>query len=78
VNPLDQLVDMRGKTPRPIVDVIDAVALARKVDRFVVVNEVLLRYAREVAHQAMVVQNVTRGNPRLMDSDWHQPDSAKE
>ncbi len=72
--PID-FVDMRGRTPRPIVDVLDAVCLARGgVDRFTIINEVLLKYTRQVAHEAMMVHRVTGSNPRVMDSNWQKPE----
>jgi hypothetical protein len=69
---------MRGTTPRAIVDVLDAVAIARRVDRFTVVNEILLRHCRQMAHEANVVMRVTGGNPRILDSDWQRPGTITE
>lgn len=66
----EEMVELRGKTPRGIVDVIDAVANAKRVDRMDVVNRVLLLWAREQVHVSTVVGNVTRGNPPLLDSNW--------
>jgi hypothetical protein len=68
-------VDMRGKTPRGIVDVLDAIAIARPGwDRFDVVNEILLKHCRQIAREASVIAKVTQGNPRLVDSDWRPLD----
>lgn len=41
----DDVVDLRGLAPRKTVDVLDAVALARKVSRTDIVNEVLAEWA---------------------------------
>lgn len=66
----EELVELRGKTPKPIIDVLDAICIARGCDRFDVVNEVLLRWARQLAREAIVISRVTQGNPRVMDSNW--------
>ncbi len=74
----DEPVDMRGTTPRAIVDVIDAIAHARRVDRFTIINDILLRHCRQVAHEATIVMRVTGGNPRVMDSDWQRSGMGTE
>lgn len=66
----DDSVELRGQTPKPIVEVLDAICIARGCDRFDVVNEVLLKWARQVAHEATVIASVTRGNPKVMETDW--------
>ncbi len=66
----DSLIELRGKSPKAIIDVVDAVAIANRIDRIDVVNAVLLKWARKQVHVSTVVGNVTRGNPQLMDSDW--------
>ena len=60
-------VELRGMVPRDIVDVIDAVAISRKLSRIDVVNEVLLAYVAERVHEATVISRITRGNPRLAE-----------
>lgn len=53
---------------RPLVDVIDAVSVARKMARIELVSEVLQKWADEQCHIASVVQAVTRGNPRCEEA----------
>lgn len=60
-------VELRGQCPREVVDVLDAVALARDIERTELVNEVLKEYAARMVHLANVVSRVTRGNPALSD-----------
>ena len=66
----DDLVELRGKCPKAIVDVLDAVAIANRCDRIDVVNDILLKWARKKVHESTVVGRVTNGNPRLTDSGW--------
>ncbi len=71
-------VDMRFTTPLGIVQVIDAIAHARRVDRGSIINDILLRHCRQVAHEATIVMRVTGGNPRVMDSNWQKSGIATE
>lgn len=71
----DDWTELRGEIPRPLADLIDALVLARggrakSVDRMTVVNEVLLKWGRQVAHESMIVHRVTGGNPAGLDSSW--------
>lgn len=66
----DDTVELRFKAPRIVVDLLDAVSAARRIDRTEQVNRVLEKWARDVLHQATVVQNVTRGNPLLTERQW--------
>jgi len=68
----EDTVELRGWTPKNTIAVIDAVAIANRVDRFDVVNAVLLRWARKQVHVATVVGNVTQSNPSLSDSAWSE------
>jgi hypothetical protein len=66
----DDLVELRGKTPKSVVAYLDAFALAKRMDRMEVVNRILLTWAREQEHLQSVLASVTRGNPSLPDSGW--------
>ncbi len=66
----DDLVELRGKTPKSVVAYLDAFALAKRMDRMEVVNRILLGWAREQQHLQSVMSNVTRGNPSLPESGW--------
>lgn len=63
-----QTVELRGQCPREVVDVLDAVALARDMERTELVNEVLREYVARMVHLARIVTNVTRANPPLSES----------
>ena len=57
-------VELRVNVPRRFVDLIDAVSLAHRTSRTEEVIALLERWAREIEHQASLVQRLTRGNPR--------------
>jgi hypothetical protein len=62
--------ELRGQTPKSILAVIDAVAIAKRKNRIDIVNHVMLAWAKEQVHLATVIANTTRGNPPLPDTDW--------
>jgi hypothetical protein len=66
----DELVELRGNTPRQIIDVIDAVSSARRISRIELVNRILSKWARDQLHEANVVARVIRGNPPLVEGEW--------
>lgn len=64
----DDFVELRGRTPRWVVDVLDGYAIAHssgitKTDRMDVVNEVLMEWAKRQMHLVKVLDRLTRGNP---------------
>jgi hypothetical protein len=67
-------VELRGEVPRDLIDVIDAVALARGVTRIDLVQQILSRWARERVHEANVIHRVTGGNPPLSESNGSRSD----
>jgi hypothetical protein len=65
--------ELRGECPRWIVEVIDAVALARggpgaNIHRATIVNEVLAEWAEKKRHEAMLVHRIAGFNPTGSDS----------
>jgi hypothetical protein len=56
----DDVVELRGLAPRKTVDVLDAVALARKVSRTDIVNEVLAEWAADRVHESKLVLRVIK------------------
>lgn len=60
--------ELRGECPRSIVNVLDAVSMARDMTRTALVNQILGAFAEKVLHESMLVQKITRDNPRLSDS----------
>lgn len=66
-------VELRGPCPKDTVDVIDAVAHAKRLDRTAMVNRILSEWAEQKLHEAKTIARVVRGNPALrkdMDEEW--------
>lgn len=64
----DDLVELRGLAPRKVVDVLDAVALARKVSRTDIVNEVLAEWAAARVHESVLVLRCTKGEGSVKET----------
>ena len=60
----DNLIELRGMTPRSTIDVLDAVSIARKVTRIELVNEILGSWATEQMHIAQRICSVVGHNPQ--------------
>lgn len=58
-------VELRGQCPKDVVDVVDAVAHARRLDRTSMVNLILSEWAEAKAYEAQCIARVTRGNPGI-------------
>lgn len=58
-----ETVELRGECPRTVVDVLDAVAIARDKTRIQIANEVLGAWAEKVLHEATLVHRVIQRNP---------------
>ena len=56
-------VELRGPCPKEVVDIIDAVAHAKRLDRTSMVNRILAEWAEQKALESQCIQRVTRGNP---------------
>jgi hypothetical protein len=56
-------VELRGPCPKETVDVIDAVAHAKRIDRTAMVNRILAEWAEQKAYESQCIERVTRGNP---------------
>ena len=67
----EEMVELRGLCPRIVIDVLDAVSQSKRISRVEQMNRVLAVWARDVVRQATVVQNVTKGNPRLLEPKWN-------
>jgi hypothetical protein len=61
-------VELRGMCPRLTVDVLDAVASARGLNRTDLVNELLSKWAEQQLREASLIARVTRGNPEVADA----------
>ncbi len=56
-------VELRGPCPKDTVDVIDAVAHAKRLDRTSMVNRILAELAEQKILESQCIQRVMRGNP---------------
>lgn len=66
-------VELRGPCPKDTVDVIDAVAHAKRIDRTAMVNRILAEWAEQKAYESQCIERVTRGNPQQgnqAERDW--------
>lgn len=66
-------VELRGPCPKDTVDVIDAVAHAKRLDRTSMVNRILAEWAEQKLLEAKTISRVMRGNPQqgnATESDW--------
>lgn len=52
-------VELRCETPKSVIDVIDAVSLARRMKRTELVNEILAEYAEAKTREATAILRVT-------------------
>jgi hypothetical protein len=66
--PSGTTAELRGDCPREILNVLDAVSLARNKTRIALVNEILGAWAEKVTHEAMLVSRVAAGNPPLAEA----------
>lgn len=71
---MDSLVELRGNSPRWVVDVLDALAQARNQSRWEVVSQVLAEYARAREHEAMIICRVTGCNGSSADKNGIRPE----
>lgn len=55
--------ELRGECPRHIVNVLDAISVAREQTRTSLVNEILGVWAEKVRHEHMMLARVEGGNP---------------
>lgn len=65
----DENVELRGLCPRDTVDVLDAVAMHRRLSRTDVVNAVLAEWAKDRIHEATLIVRITRANGSLGSDD---------
>lgn len=56
-------VELRGPCPKDTVDVIDAVAHAKRLDRTSMVNRILAEWAEQKLLESQCIKRVMRGNP---------------
>lgn len=61
--------ELRGLVPAHLGAALDAIAMARGMDRHSYVTAVLDAEVKRVAHEAMVLHRALRGNPYGSDAD---------
>lgn len=65
---LQETKELRGLAPADLVRALDAIALAKGMDRNQYVNEVLHRHVQLYLAELSVVTNILQGNPLLSES----------
>ena len=61
--------ELRGLVSHDLATALDAIAMARGLDRHAFVTQVLETEVRRVTHEASVLHRVLRGNPYLSECD---------
>ena len=67
-------MELRGQCPGHIVAALDALAMARGMDRTAYVNGVLGAHVEEEVNRASVLVRTLRGNPLLPDDVGRTPE----
>lgn len=60
--------ELRQLAPTHLLQALDAIAMARGMERHAYIEAVLTAEAKKVAHEAMVLSRCLQGNPLLSDS----------
>lgn len=63
-----ETVELRGECPRAIVDVLDAVSMARDKTRIALVNEILSEWSQKVLHEHSLLSRVVHVTPPHAES----------
>nr|WP_174864106.1 hypothetical protein [Comamonas jiangduensis] len=67
--------ELRGNCPKSLLSALDALAMARNLDRTAYVNQVLDAHVADEVHKASVLVRRLRGNPFLPDDlEGHRSD----
>ena len=61
--------ELRGLAPADLVRALDAIALAKGIDRNAYVNQVLESHVKSYLAELTVVTSMLRGNPLLSESE---------
>lgn len=59
--------ELRGLAPAHLAQALDAIAMARGMDRNTFVIQVLEAEVKRIAHEASLISRVMRGNPYLTE-----------
>jgi hypothetical protein len=60
--------ELRQLAPTYLLQALDAIAMARGMERHAYIEAVLTAEAKKVAHEAMVLSRCLQGNPLLSES----------
>lgn len=60
--------ELRQLAPTHLLQALDAIAMARGMERHAYIEAVLTAEAKKVAHEAMVLSRCLQGNPLLSES----------
>lgn len=60
-----EIGELRGNCPKPLLSALDALAMARGMDRTSYVNSILSGHVEDEVHKASVLVRTLRGNPFL-------------
>ena len=63
-----EMKELRGQSPADLVRALDAIALAKNMDRNEYVNQLLTLHVKTYLAELTVVQNMLRGNALLPDA----------
>jgi len=62
-------IELRGMCPAELAQALDAIAMAKSMDRNAYVNEVLLAHVKKYIDELNVVTRTMRGNTLLSETD---------
>jgi len=66
--------ELRGLVTADLAQALDAIAMAKGLDRHAYVVSILEAEVKRVTHEAMLVCRVLRGNPLLADTQGGKPE----
>jgi hypothetical protein len=61
--------ELRALVSMSLLQALDAIALARGLDRTELVTRILTAEVKQISHEAILVARMLRGNPLAMESD---------
>lgn len=61
--------ELRQQVPVELLQIFDAVSIARNMPRHELVHQVLAKQADQWMHESTLLQRVTRGNPAFSEAD---------
>ena len=61
--------ELRQLAPTHLLQALDAIAMAKGMERTAYIEGILMREVKKVAHEAMMVSRCLHGNPLVSDAD---------